>query len=301
MTIKNSSTENQIIFKKNETESTSIDESCSFWKYNNLFSDSYSLENSSRFPDEEFSFIKDDMDIPDPDFFINNTNKIPVIGISSLLLSDLDNICYPNHPNIGDNIGDNIVIEIQTSKKRGRTSADTNQNKKSPHDKFSSDNVLRKIKVNFLTFIIVFVNEILNYLGYEQQFSHLEYDFKQKITKKDMELLKEKTIGDIIKTKISGKYSDEKITNEEIYDQIKNDEVLKKLFSENSLQLFKKIYYKSKRKINLEEYGIKEEIFLSKNVKMYKDLLKGEEAEYQTAIIKSTLKNFYPGAIFLCN
>ena len=71
LTIKSSSTENQTIFKKNETESTSIDESCSFREYNNLFSDSYSLENSSRFPDEEFSFIKDDMDIPDPDFFIN--------------------------------------------------------------------------------------------------------------------------------------------------------------------------------------------------------------------------------------
>ena len=39
------------------------------------------------------------------------------------------------------------------------------------------------------------------------------------------------------------------------------------------MNLFKKIYHKSSKRINLKEYGYDKEIILSNDVKMYKDLL----------------------------
>ena len=160
---------------------------------------------------------------------------------------------------------------IGEKKKRGRE-IKGNKNKLKCHDKNSSDNLLRKIQVHYISFIISFINEILENLGCNQKFFKLDYKFKFNIKKEFVESLKTKNIGEIICNEISSKYKEDSNYNKKIYEQIKENEVLKKIFSENYLVIFRKFYYQNKDKINLSEYGLDKKIKLSKKVEMFNDL-----------------------------
>ena len=192
-----------------------------------------------------------------------------------------------------------------TKKKRGRGKSTNLEKNDKIHDKFSTDNLLRKIQVHYLTFIINFINIILKRLNYEQRFFKLDYEIKKNVNKKYFDSLKNKTIGEILCNKISVKYKkQDENANKKIYAKIKDNEKLKKLLSENYLKIFKKIYYKSNKNINLKEYGLDEEILLTKPVKMFKDLLKDNETsdvnkEYQKNIIECAIQNYLPDSIFL--
>ena len=191
-------------------------------------------------------------------------------------------------------------------RKRGRGRQDDlnsslNENDKI-HNKFSTDNLLRKVQVHYMTFIISFVNEILGYLNYKEKFLKLDYEFKKNVNKKFVESLKNKNIGEIICNKISVKYKKQDInSNKILYEKIKQDKVICNIFSENYLKLFKKIYFKNNKIINLKEYGLDEEIILSKEVKIFKDLIKENEdsEEYQKNINECALQNYLPNSLFL--
>ena len=199
---------------------------------------------------------------------------------------------------------ENIFIQL-SRKKRGRNKIKGSNEIVKIHDKFSTDNLLRKIQVHYMSFIVSFLNEILEVLGLKERFFKLDYEFKKNVNKKFVLSLKEKTIGEIICNKISIKYRKQKEdTNKIIYEQIKENKVLNNILSENYLSLFKKVYYKSNKIFNLKEYGIDINIVLSKKVKMYKDLLKDNEVldtnkEYQKNINECVIQNFLPNSIFL--
>ena len=161
-------------------------------------------------------------------------------------------------------------------RKRGRqveVSDSTAGKSQKTHDKFSTDNLLRKIQVHYISFLISFINEILKALNFKQQFFKLDYKFKRNVNKNIFEALKDKKLSDIICNKISDKYKEQdKLANFKIYDQLKNEKVLEKLFNEKYFYFFKNYYYKSLKKINLNNYGLDKEIILS-DTKSYKDLL----------------------------
>lgn len=165
-------------------------------------------------------------------------------------------------------------IKFLNKKNRGRNKS-LKVNKYDRTHKFDfPDNILRKIHVHFLTFIVSYLNDILKQLNYKQRFLKLKYNFKKKANKTAIKDIKNKTIGEIICNEISNKYKKKgNLFNKEIYGQIKDKEILNKIFSESYLNLFKKIYHKSIKRINLKEYGYDKEIILSNDVKMYKDLL----------------------------
>lgn len=190
---------------------------------------------------------------------------------------------------------------LLTKKRRGRQTS--NKNGKA-HDKNSTDNLLRKIQVHYMTFIICFINEILNQLNYQQTFLKLDYEYKKNVSKKFSDLLKNKNLSDIICNKISNKYKKEDINkNKIIYEQIKDDLIFKNLFKENYLEFFKNIYYKSVNKINLKKYGLNKEIILPKNkVKMFKDLIEEkteEDEDYIKNLHLCVAQNYLPKNTFL--
>lgn len=190
---------------------------------------------------------------------------------------------------------------LLTKKRRGRQTS--NKNGKT-HDKNSTDNLLRKIQVHYMTFIICFINEILNQLNYQQTFLKLDYEYKKNVSKKFSDLLKNKNLSDIICNKISNKYKKEDINkNKIIYEQIKDDLIFKNLFKENYLEFFKNIYYKSVNKINLIKYGLNKEIILPKNkVKMFKDLIEEkteEDEDYIKNLHLCVAQNYLPKNTFL--
>jgi hypothetical protein len=200
-------------------------------------------------------------------------------------------------------VNDSIEFEFSLKKKRGRKiNNDSNQKNSKIHDKFSSDNLLRKIQVHYLSFIRNFLNDILKYLNYKERFFKLDYKFTKIVNKKFVKELKIKTIGEIIRNIISDKYRKyESNKNKEIYEIVKKNEVLNNILSENYLKLFKKVYFKSKKKLNLKEYGLDIDIILSKDVKMYEDLLKKDKdgnKEYEKELNKCAIRNFMPNSIF---
>ena len=138
----------------------------------------------------------------------------------------------------------------------------------------SIDNNLRKIHINFITFIVYYINVILNQLNYKERFYNLSYSFKKRINKMILEDLKSQTIKDIISNNISEKYKNiNKNINYEIVSKIESENLLNKILSEKYIDLFKKVYFKNNRCIDLRKYGHNKIIILPKYIKMYKELL----------------------------
>ena len=79
---------------------------------------------------------------------------------------------------------------LSKNKKRGRQ---TNLKKERKiHDKFSADNILRKIQVHFISFIVFFLNDILSSFGIRKKFLKLDYEFKKDVNKQNFAELKSK-------------------------------------------------------------------------------------------------------------
>ena len=166
------------------------------------------------------------------------------------------------------------------------------------HDKNTADNLLRKIQVHYLNFIVQFLNEILAFLNFRERFLKLSYEFKSNIKKEFVKSLKTKTIWEIICTQISNKYKKDLYYNRNIYEQTKWNKVLNKIYSQNYLLFFRKIYFKSERKINLKEFGLNKEIIVSHKAQMYKDLVGKEEYFYKKKIKNCINHHFFPDTLF---
>lgn len=199
------------------------------------------------------------------------------------------------------------IIEKKVLKRRGRQKSLEDCKKDRFHKFDSTDNILRKINTHFLSFIVNFLNDILNHLNYSQRFLGLNYNYKRNATKKEIEERKQKTIGDIICEEINGRYKKKnRLHNKEIYEQIKDNIILEKIFSENYLNIFKKIYHRGNKIINLKEYGLNEKIVLSDKTKMYNDLLLKDEIRYLSRFSRRKYNecvkfNFIQDSIFVQN
>ena len=201
-----------------------------------------------------------------------------------------------------------VVTENDSSqfikKKRGRQ-INKKEEKNKIHDKYSSDNLQRKIQVHYITFIVSFLNEVLKALKIKQTFLKLNYNFKKNVAKDFVDSLKRKNLGEIISNEISDKYKKDKYYNKKIYEELKENEIMKKIFNINYITFFKKFYFKSEKVINLKIYGIKKDIVLSKESKMFKNLLDenmssdNNDEEYIKNIKECVFKNFLPAKIFL--
>ena len=98
----------------------------------------------------------------------------------------------------------NVMLKQKRGPKKKKIS-----NKKI-HKSDSQDNLLTKIKVHYLSFIVLFLNDVLSNLNYKQRFLHLSHKFKikggKKPKKEKSEKLTDMTIGEIISKEISDKY-----------------------------------------------------------------------------------------------
>ena len=192
-----------------------------------------------------------------------------------------------------------------TKKKRGKPSV---LNKNKIHDKFSFDNLLRKIKNHSLSVIVPFLNAILIVLDIKEEFFQLSYEFKKKIKNNYFCELKKKTLGDIICNKISPKYKHDENENIILYKKLQNHEVLKNIFKMEYITFFKRYYMESKKCINLKVFGLEKEIILPEKCKMYNDLIesikksKDEDNEnYIKSIEKCIDKNYISKKLFKIN
>ena len=158
------------------------------------------------------------------------------------------------------------------SHKRGRK---THKNGPIIHRSDSFDNLLRKIQVHFLNFLIDFCNEALKteYENSDYSFKQINYKVKEEIEYSYLKNLKHCSIKDILNFDISSKYLNfERKHNKKLLENIESSSIwLYNLFQMNYLQLFK-YYYNDGKPLN-KIYFMEREIFLTPKTKSFYCLL----------------------------
>lgn len=208
----------------------------------------------------------------------NNTNqKIKIFK----------SIKYNNKKAILEN--DNEIIFLK--KRRGRK---TNSEKKGKrvHNASDFDNILRKIQVHYLTFIVCFTNDLIEVFlpnRKDLRFKNLDYNLKKTVNHSYVQKLKNKTIGEILQFKASSKNRKfESFVNQTIYQKIcELSQIMKGFFEFSYLTVFNEYYYKSQRTIS---FGGKN-INISQRTKLFTDLVH-KNIESAEKIQQIALDNF---------
>ena len=180
-----------------------------------------------------------------------------------------------------DQLGDNnlnydVIKKCIRNKKRGRK---PQKESKRQHNALDQDNIIRKIQVHFLTFIICFINDLVQVVlpnNKDLCFKNINYEFKKTVNHAYIENLKSKKVGDILKLRASPKNRkfDSNI-NEIIFNKICGiNPFLKEFFELSYLDMFNNYYIKEEREIDVEGYHVK----LSQRTKNFNDLIEKNQA-----------------------
>jgi len=190
-----------------------------------------------------------------------------------------------------------------------------NKKRRKPHTKYFRDNIKRKIQVNYLKFLVNFVNLIIRvlfkkYSGFNDEFKDKKisdkYQFKKlnygkfslKIDNDSFNSLKSKKLLEIITLNTNGKNKNNK--NDEVYNnlfEIKHK--LEKILDQSYLEFFP-IYYQKENYTNLKKYGLDIDISLE-NLKRFDFFIKKEKQKikelenkekYEKGIEESIRENF---------
>ena len=183
------------------------------------------------------------------------------------------------------------IIKEKEKKKEDNDIINKNKiiGKKKPrkHDKTARDNIKRKIQVNYIKFLKNLLNQInyellCNYENSEKfKFFPLNSKFMKLVTKKDLDSLKEQTLGDIFKNNVSHKFKNYQNLNVQVYNEITDkSKVIKNILDKTYLEFFD-VYYLNKKTLNLSKYGSDKTIYLSSNIGFYKDLLKKDDSDLE--------------------
>ena len=91
------------------------------------------------------------------------------------------------------------------NKKRGRKPKTIG---KKQHSAFDQDNIIRKIQVHYISFIIDFTNEIIQFIYKNNKtmyFKSINYEFKKTVNHSYIQQLFSKNIGEIVQLRASPK------------------------------------------------------------------------------------------------
>ena len=253
-------------------------------------------ENLFNFSFDSFieNISSDDMFNPNPEISSSNSessqyDKNPMEGISEM---------FKQNTSESEKRVNNKNITFKTEKgllkkKRGRKT--TRGNKKETHTCFNFDNIISKVQIHFLSFLISFLNEcILNFSSdKEVKFLNFAHFLKSNSTNKHINQIKNYTIKKLLEEwEISDKYKNKKKDN--------NKSILKKLVNDNPI--FEKIFQKKYLEFFLLYFNNEEpldELIINGNVirlsgktKSFYDLL-AKNKKSKEYILKYT-KEVYP-------
>ena len=140
------------------------------------------------------------------------------------------------------------------------------------HTKYCVDNILRKIQVNYLTFLIDYVNDIIGSVlpeieSQKYSFKHLEYNIKKCINLFFLNGIRIKSVGEILKMKETNKSVDTSLSNTKIYDYLCSlqNKVIDSIFNKTYVYMFENYFLKNENLYFFE--GVK--INLSLNTKKH--------------------------------
>ena len=182
-------------------------------------------------------------------------------------------------------------FSLYKNKKRGRpTNIFT---KEYSHTASDFDNLLTKIQVHFITFIINLSNDaLITEFGKNCKHSFKQIAIKRKISSDYFNTLKSSKIENILQMKISDKYLYfPEDCNIKIFNLVCKSPWLKNFFKMKYLDLFH-IYYNNEQCISKITFENKD-IFFSKKTKTFYDLLKSKKNKNITNELIKTVKAAY--------
>jgi hypothetical protein len=182
-----------------------------------------------------------------------------------------------------------IIRKFPKNKKRGRK---PQKQTKRIHNALDQDNIIRKIQVHFLSFIIFFCNDLIQAIlpnNKDLVFKNIVYEIKKTVNHAYIENLKSKSIGDILQLKASPKnkkFNDN--INKIIFDKICTlNPSLKKFFEISYLDMFNNYYCRNEREIDVEGYHVK----LSNRTRLFVDLI--EKNQSSKKIIEEISERYF--------
>ncbi len=168
--------------------------------------------------------------------------------------------------------------ETFISKKRDITKK---YKRKKEHSKFEKDNIMRKLNIHYISFIVKYVNYNIKRLISKKHplFTNLCYEFKKKINITSFNELKNKTIGELLKNEGSIKNKRnmiyEKNDNEKIFNSL-YETSLKDLLDVNYIQFFREVYISNPYK-GENVLGIYKNYEAPKDIIFFDDFINNEE------------------------
>ena len=217
----------------------------------------------------------DDDDSDNIYFTKNSKNDLKSTDGSTKMQSILEN----KEETISKNVNFTTILR----KKRGRKPInEKNRKNKRCHCSTDFDNILRKVQVHFISFLIKVSNDVLkNIFGQKTKFNfkHVDYELKKIVNHDYIEYLKTCKYSDILKMRISPKNKKfGKNSNQETFDEVcKYSNILKNIFDKKYLYIFQKYYCNiTDNKNDIDFEGLK--ITLSPMTKILNNLLEKNEA-----------------------
>ena len=178
----------------------------------------------------------------------------------NIIILENDSICRKNEMN----------EKTKGAKKRGRKRKRDNRK---THDKYDFDNLLTKIQIHFLKFVINLSNDALKTefnKSCRHNFKQISHKLKRNVNYEYFISLKKSKIKDILQVNISKKYRNfEKDENKKTFDVVKQYQWLNKFFSIDYMKMFSDYYLKRLKSIEFEGKIIN----FSEKTKSFHDLL----------------------------
>jgi hypothetical protein len=207
------------------------------------------------------------------------------------------------------NLNRNKVFELRKRQKPGKKRNDVINNESDKnhyiHTKIKFDNILTKVQVSYVNFLVDFINIVLeNFERKDLKFKYIDSKIKKNNKISQRQKIKGGSIGDILNNKISCKYTTlDKDSNIILLQNLENEGLFEiiEILEQNFLFFFEKVYYKSLRKFNLKEFGLIDlEVVLPKQVKLFENLLMKNKNdlrfdEYKKKLEKCIQRHFLGG------
>ena len=196
-------------------------------------------------------------------------------------------------------------FETTKMKEKGRKrTKETKKNNNKKHDKYAFDNLLTKIQVHFLTFLIDLSNEALKIefgINTPHNFKYIPYSIKKIVNFNYMDWIKNISIKDILKMKISSKFSTfDTDVNEKTLNIISGKSPwLDEFFNMKYMEAFNYYYKNQKEPLKKIEFNKKEIDLSNSKVKAIYNLLKKDESIKNKLI--STINDAYFDGKKYCN
>lgn len=201
----------------------------------------------------------------------NKTAKVQSTGSKKFNIIKADDL--------DGNFNYDLIRKFPKNKKRGRK---PKKQTKRIHNALDQDNIIRKIQVHFLSFIIFFCNDLIQAIlpnNKDLVFKNIVYEIKKTVNHAYIENLKSKSIGDILQLKASPKnkkFNDN--INKIIFDKICIlNPFLKKFFEISYLDMFNNYYCRNEREIDVEGHHVK----LSNRTRLFVDLIEKNQSSKQ--------------------